>query len=594
MKKLIRGGIKMKKVLSITLAGTLLLSACQVVFANESYELSDMTVYIDDEYIELENKVYKSAEDGEACLVPVRELCDYIGYDVKIDNDKVEISEGGECKNNRELYSRSASFGIGDNIIYIETDKGEDGIQSDKIESVSNEPVAVKINDEIYMSPYYFEKMLELKIQNTTCENKVAFNTFDYLYTINLSSPKYYGYFWVRNNDDIGINVNGKEIEFEDSKPFIDENGRTQIPVRELCEQMDLHVEWSDETKSVSISGVAPEEHAGGASYWFTIGEKQYRRNGSYYEMDTAAQIIDGKTYIPIRYLADAMNYNILYNPSSHYLVTLGYDYITMLSYMNKNKTLVMNELLLTDADMINNGEDNYLVYTTANKRNCGVNIIFEDDKLMAFSYIFNEAESAYEVMSFIEEHFNKKYGIKTTYPGMKNQLSEIDLENLSDVKFSSYSDCWNIDGTLGNEEDLNMYLRFEKMQETYIVTVRYGRDKNEHSIQFMDHESNVILDANDILSCEAKHEILNDLSGEEEYFLEIKLKDSGREKFRNATKRISELEPENRYISILVMNSCISAPRVSAEIDSDTVIITGAFTEEEAKSFAEIINVAL
>ena len=41
-------------------------------------------------------------------------------------------------------------------------------------------------------------------------------------------------------------------------------------------------------------------------------------------------------------------------------------------------------------------------------------------------------------------------------------------------------------------------------------------------------------------------------------------------------------------------MNRCISAPRVSAEIDSDTVIITGAFTEEEAKSFAEIINVAL
>lgn len=591
----------MKKILSIALACSMILSVQQMFFANEFYTLTDATVYIDDEYIDLQNKVYydESSEYGATYLVPVLELCEYIGYDVKIDGDEVEIREGENCKNNRELYSRSVNFTVGDYIIYTETNKGEDGVSSDKIECFPQAPITVKINDEIYMSPYYFGRMLELKICNTTNENKIAFRTFDYLHTINLSSPQYYGYFFVKDFNGIGINVNGKELEFSYSKPFIDESGRTQVPVRELCEQMNMSIDWFEDPKRVAISSVPPDldksnGSAGGASYWFTIGEKQYRRNGTYYEMDTAAQIIDGRTYIPLRYLAEALNYNIVYNPSSHSLVTMGYDYITMLSYMGKDKKLVMNELLLTDEDIVNGDKNNYLVYTTANKRNCNVNIRFDDDKLRSFSYIFKESEPAYEVMQFIEKHFDEKYGEKTTYPGMENRLSEIDPEKLGNTEISSYSDCWNIDGTLENQENLNIYLQFEKAQGGYIVSVQYGADLNEHSIQFRDYEDNVILDANDILSCSAKYEVLNSSSGKEEYFLEIKLNDQGREKFKNATKRISQLSGEYNYMAIFVLNDCISMPRVMSEIDSDTVIVTGSFTAESIKSFEEIINSAL
>ena len=43
---------------------------------------------------------------------------------------------------------------------------------------------------------------------------------------------------------DIAVKVDDKQVEFTDAKPFIDEKGRTMVPLRPVADAMGLEVEW--------------------------------------------------------------------------------------------------------------------------------------------------------------------------------------------------------------------------------------------------------------------------------------------------------------------------------------------------------------
>lgn len=117
-------------------------------------------------------------------------------------------------------------------------------------------------------------------------------------------------------HENIKIEIAGKNIEFT-NKPFIDENGRTQVPVRELCEFLNKRVYWFENPQRVAISTVPADLDktngggAGGDSIQFVIGEPKYTVNGREYPMDTSARLTDGKTYVPLRILGEFLNYKV-------------------------------------------------------------------------------------------------------------------------------------------------------------------------------------------------------------------------------------------------------------------------------------------
>ena len=119
-------------------------------------------------------------------------------------------------------------------------------------------------------------------------------------------------------NEEISISVNNKKVKF-DGKPFIDENGRTQVPVRELCEFLNKKVYWFENPQRVAISTVPTDWDntngggAGGDSIQFVIGESKYSKNGKEYPMDTAASIINNRTYIPLRVVGEFLNYEVVW-----------------------------------------------------------------------------------------------------------------------------------------------------------------------------------------------------------------------------------------------------------------------------------------
>ena len=76
----------------------------------------------------------------------------------------------------------------------------------------------------------------------------------------------------------------------------------------------------------------------------------------------------------------------------------------------------------------------------------------------------------------------------------------------------------------------------------------------------------------------------------EGEYQIQLVLKDSGKEKFSEATKRLSSTSPKGT-ISIWMDDDCISAPTVSAHIADGTATISGSFDAEGVTALANKIN---
>jgi len=102
------------------------------------------------------------------------------------------------------------------------------------------------------------------------------------------------------HSDNIKITVNGERISLPDAQPFIDENGRTQVPVRFVSEALGADVGWDGSTKTVTV-----EQARNKIS--LVVGKSEYTVNSKKMEMDTSVIIVEDRTFVPARYVAEAL-----------------------------------------------------------------------------------------------------------------------------------------------------------------------------------------------------------------------------------------------------------------------------------------------
>ncbi len=93
--------------------------------------------------------------------------------------------------------------------------------------------------------------------------------------------------------------VNGNKLTFPDAQPFVDGNGRTQTPARFIGEALGANVTW-DGSKQKAVFEL------GSNTLVLYIGKTDYDLNGQKKQMDTAAMLKDGRTFVPARYVAEA------------------------------------------------------------------------------------------------------------------------------------------------------------------------------------------------------------------------------------------------------------------------------------------------
>lgn len=137
------------------------------------------------------------------------------------------------------------------------------------------------------------------------------------------------------NVPDLTVTVNNRAVTFDSflGSPFIDSQNRTMVPFRAVANFMEgVEVDWSSDSKMAFFSKEVFYNNNGIGSFLvqvvFPIGTNQawlwvttYSSNRSvrtsyrrFLQMDTVAQVYNGRTYAPIRYLAEYLNYTVGWN----------------------------------------------------------------------------------------------------------------------------------------------------------------------------------------------------------------------------------------------------------------------------------------
>ncbi|RRJ63438.1 copper amine oxidase N-terminal domain-containing protein [Paenibacillus oralis] len=96
------------------------------------------------------------------------------------------------------------------------------------------------------------------------------------------------------------IEYQGERIAFPDEQPYVDKAQRVQVPVRFVSEALGADVKWAPANQSVTIKLDNNE-------ITLIIGQKLYNVNGKVKEMDTAARRINGRTFVPIRFVTEGL-----------------------------------------------------------------------------------------------------------------------------------------------------------------------------------------------------------------------------------------------------------------------------------------------
>ena len=104
------------------------------------------------------------------------------------------------------------------------------------------------------------------------------------------------------------ISINGTESEL-DTAPII-QNGRTLLPLRAVVEGLGGSVAWEAETKTAVFA-------KGDKVIFMTIGSNTAFVNTTEYTMDTEPIIIDGRTMLPIRFVAENLGFKVEWDEST-------------------------------------------------------------------------------------------------------------------------------------------------------------------------------------------------------------------------------------------------------------------------------------
>lgn len=121
------------------------------------------------------------------------------------------------------------------------------------------------------------------------------------------------------SDSGITVIVNGKSVAWPDAGPFVDENGRTMAPLRAVAEALGLKVVWYAAQREAAFTD-------GCKVICFPIGSTTASvSGGGSLKMDTAAVIVNDRTYAPARYLAEYFGYTVDWDdPSNTVTISKG------------------------------------------------------------------------------------------------------------------------------------------------------------------------------------------------------------------------------------------------------------------------------
>jgi len=129
------------------------------------------------------------------------------------------------------------------------------------------------------------------------------------------------GVAWAQGSDSsVTVRVNREPVNFT-GQPPIEQNGRLLVPLRGVLEKMGAYVQYDNSSQTVTA-------FQGESKISLPIGQRTATVNGRDVTLDVPAQVVNGSTMVPLRFVAESLgaqvNYNVAANTVSIFAPNTG------------------------------------------------------------------------------------------------------------------------------------------------------------------------------------------------------------------------------------------------------------------------------
>jgi archaellum component FlaF (FlaF/FlaG flagellin family) len=114
----------------------------------------------------------------------------------------------------------------------------------------------------------------------------------------------------------INVLLNGTAVNFQDQLP-VNKDGRVLVPVSAIFSALGAEVTWDQTTRKITAV-------KGSTTIIMTIGNKTAYVNGTALTLDVPAQIIGNRTMVPVRFISEGLDLDVLWNAATQTVTAAG------------------------------------------------------------------------------------------------------------------------------------------------------------------------------------------------------------------------------------------------------------------------------
>lgn len=133
------------------------------------------------------------------------------------------------------------------------------------------------------------------------------------------------------------FDMNGQTQEIDPgrgTKPYLNQDGRTLIPIRAFVEVLGGRVGWNSGEREVLIS-------LDGENLSFTLDQTKGLKNNEVFTMDTSPKIINGRTMVPLRFVSEQLGFSVEWFAENRTIHIKGEKKVLQKSYLEQNGNLL-------------------------------------------------------------------------------------------------------------------------------------------------------------------------------------------------------------------------------------------------------------
>lgn len=194
-------------------------------------------------------------------------------------------------------------------------------------------------------------------------------------------------------------------------------------------------------------------------------------------------------------------------------------------------------------------------------------------------------------ILGTVTNRISKTMGVERASSVVFGYPSGADTETILDVLRRRADSMGITEADFEVGEDCTIIMRATNLSEGDFEGIADTFTASGH-VEFCDSNGDVVLSGEDIEHAAYRFGSVSSAEAPAEHYVEIVFTQQGTQKFSEATGRAAAMAPVGgNYITIEVDGEVISAPSVNEQITTDTVVVSGDFTQETATELANLIN---